>query len=262
MPQIINQLRIDVEECDTPWVEMGMGSVPLGSPHWCVYYNSQVSAALEYDGKTTVLEPSGFYLIPPGTEGYAHLLATFSHFYIYFSVNNDDLDVAPGIYKVPAADFVLEVIKELIGMDPSTRKQGAGALFCQLVASYSISRLMLGEIENEIDPRILAALTYLQAYYAEEISITELAEEHSLTREAFSRLFKNETGESPYQFVTKLRMNKARLLLEGSDKMMIDIARSIGYKDQYQFSKAFKRWTQLSPTDYRNRHRLAALEQP
>jgi transcriptional regulator GlxA family with amidase domain len=55
-----------------------------------------------------------------------------------------------------------------------------------------------------------AALSYISAHLAEPLTVTALAEQVSLSPSAFSRLFRDVTGRSPYQFVKELRLNRAR----------------------------------------------------
>lgn len=246
---------IEIKYCDYIWVEKSLGPVSFESPYWCIYYNSQVSAALEYRGIDTVLEPTWLYMIPPHTEGSARLLASSSHFYVYFDLRGGMLSTAPGVYRVPVVDFVLETIGALTAMGDDARYSARGNMFAQLLASYALARHDLDGQATAMDTRVQQSLGYINAFYSQTISVADMAHEHAMSREAFTRLFKQNTGESPYQLVTRLRINKARLLLENSQHSVQEIAHVVGYKDPYHFSNLFKRWTGQAPRNYRNTRR-------
>jgi YesN/AraC family two-component response regulator len=65
-----------------------------------------------------------------------------------------------------------------------------------------------------------------------------------------SKLFKQETGESPINYLIKIRMEKAKELLVKEELSVKEIANSVGYQDAYHFSKLFKKYTGNSPSDY------------
>ena len=64
-------------------------------------------------------------------------------------------------------------------------------------------------------------------------------------------LFKNKYGFTIYEYVLKLRMERAAELLAQPDIKISDIAERLGYADNHYFSKAFRNYYQLTPTEYR-----------
>ena len=64
------------------------------------------------------------------------------------------------------------------------------------------------------------------------------------------RVFKELLGQTPLEYVTEWRMQKAMQLLEQRDKKLVDVARSVGYESDAAFSKAFKRVVGASPGEY------------
>lgn len=83
-----------------------------------------------------------------------------------------------------------------------------------------------------------------------------MAEAASMSRSAFAARFKELLGQTPLDYVTEWRMQKAIQLLSQRNKKLIDIAQSIGYESDAAFSKAFKRVVGLTPGEYRQ-NRLA-----
>jgi AraC-like DNA-binding protein len=74
-----------------------------------------------------------------------------------------------------------------------------------------------------------------------------------MSRSAFAARFKELLGQTPLEYVTEWRMQKAMQLLEQRDKKLTDIARSVGYETDAAFSKAFKRLIGVSPGAYLKR---------
>lgn len=95
---------------------------------------------------------------------------------------------------------------------------------------------------------------YLQENYQNDVSFQELAEKFGFTPEYLGKIFKKYTGETPSKYLTKLRMNEAkRLLLNNPDMEIQMIGELVGYKDGFYFSRAFKSYTGIQPSEFRNR---------
>jgi len=81
-------------------------------------------------------------------------------------------------------------------------------------------------------------------------TVESLAETAGMSRSAFAARFKELLGQTPLEYVTGWRMQKAVQLLEQRDKKLIDIARLVGYESDAAFSKAFKRVVGANPGDF------------
>ena len=84
-------------------------------------------------------------------------------------------------------------------------------------------------------------------------TVESLAEAAGMSRSAFAARFKELLGQTPMEYVTEWRMQKAMQLLEERDKKLIDVARSVGYESDAAFSKAFKRVVGANPGQYLRR---------
>ena len=67
----------------------------------------------------------------------------------------------------------------------------------------------------------------------------------------FRRLFKQQTGLSPYQYHLQLRINRARELLHGTTLSVKQVAARLNFENPYHFSKIFKRKTGMAPHHFR-----------
>jgi AraC-like DNA-binding protein len=82
-------------------------------------------------------------------------------------------------------------------------------------------------------------------------TVESLAETAGMSRSAFALRFKELLGQTPLDYVTDWRMQKALLLLKEKDKKLVEVAQSVGYESDAAFSKAFKRIVGLTPGEYR-----------
>jgi AraC-like DNA-binding protein len=97
---------------------------------------------------------------------------------------------------------------------------------------------------------VAAATDYIAAHLAEPLTVTELARQVSLSPSAFSRLFREVTGRSPYQFVKEQRLIRARELLGEGRLGVTDAARSVGYPSLSHFIKEFRVRFGSTPGEY------------
>jgi len=106
-----------------------------------------------------------------------------------------------------------------------------------------------GESSKEL---ILQIENHLKLHFSEQVVITDLADMVKLDPAYLSRLFKNAKGVSPMEYLTGLRMEKAKeLLLSEPNLILKEITEIVGYNDQYYFSRIFKEFTGVSPSEYK-----------
>ena len=105
------------------------------------------------------------------------------------------------------------------------------------------------------------ALHYIEYNYMNDISTRDVAEYLSLERSYVYRLFKTHLGCSPEQYIARYRMQKAVEMIRLGRYSMTEIARFVGMKDIFYFSRVFKKILGISPTDFeKDRERLGPLE--
>ena len=87
--------------------------------------------------------------------------------------------------------------------------------------------------------------------YTDNISIALIAEQVHLTPNYVSMIFKKICGMTIMEFVTDLRIQKAKELIVTTDLQIQEIAEYVGYNNQYYFSSVFKKKTGVQPKNYR-----------
>ncbi|MFA9464496.1 MAG: helix-turn-helix domain-containing protein [Velocimicrobium sp.] len=147
-----------------------------------------------------------------------------------------------------------------------------GSIMHSLLVNYSNELFCIGKIYELFDCIIKFSITrspstvnpqlaymktiinFIHFKYNEPIHMDDIAHVCSLERSYMTRLFKNTTGHTPQEYLTSYRMKTACHMLEEEYISIQNIAYSVGYRDPFTFSKAFKRYIGLSPSEYRIKH--------
>ena len=95
------------------------------------------------------------------------------------------------------------------------------------------------------------AKDYIAARYNKDISLDDVSREVDISPYYFSKIFKEETGENFIEYVTNIRITKAKELLENSEFSMKEICAEVGYSDPNYFSRTFKKNVGVTPTEYK-----------
>ncbi|WP_162946928.1 AraC family transcriptional regulator [Ruegeria sp. EL01] len=98
--------------------------------------------------------------------------------------------------------------------------------------------------------RLSSVLDYIDAHFAEDISLDDLAGPAAMSRFHFARRFKQVTGLSPHRYITTRRIEEAKRLLK-SDLPIATLAVMLGFADQSHFSSRFKAFVGTSPSAFR-----------
>lgn len=121
--------------------------------------------------------------------------------------------------------------------------------FYHLVSEFPAKTLAKADQTNK---ELKLALTYLEDNFRDtNFTITELGHQLNVSRSYLYNIFKNGIGMSPQKFLIKLRMEEAKQYLTNTNNAIKEIAASVGYNDEFTFSKAFKRYTGFSPKIFR-----------
>lgn len=108
--------------------------------------------------------------------------------------------------------------------------------------------------ENGSSQTVREVRRFLENHFADtELSLTQVAEAFYLNPSYLSRVFKEESGFSFVEYLTKVRMDRALQLLRHTDKRVYEIAAEVGFKDPHYFSLTFKKINGLTPNEYRKK---------
>lgn len=131
----------------------------------------------------------------------------------------------------------------------------AGQSICgNYAAAYRLVDLLLKQAalkETFVDSSAVHLKRYIEEHYCEKISNEDLAAVAVCSVPNVYRIFQKYFGLSPHNYVNKVRLEKASILLENSPYSISDVACMVGFEDQAYFAKLFKAAYQRSPKKYR-----------
>ncbi len=110
---------------------------------------------------------------------------------------------------------------------------------------------------NHGDAAVLKVQHWLQTAAANQPSVIEMAGICGLEARTFLRRFRKATGINPTEYSQRLRVGKAREMLEFTNQPIGQVALAVGYEDSGSFRKIFQKVVGLSPGDYRRRFAVA-----
>ena len=112
------------------------------------------------------------------------------------------------------------------------------------------------QIKNDTINDIERAVHYFNENYSKPISIEQYASEHLMSVNWFIHNFKNVMKVPPMQYIVSLRISAAKGYLENSNKNIAEIAATVGYDNALYFSRLFRKYTGVTPTEYRKRSKI------
>ncbi|MEF3302130.1 AraC family transcriptional regulator [Paenibacillus sp. GYB003] len=234
------------------------GNIPQKSrsEHYSIWWFKQCRANLEVDGAAHLVGPDGCALVPPRSAVGV-------------------LPADPGSEKPEAFEMVFmanEAAASLIGSNAAVFSAGAESVsgivavldlwgaaggLAPLRLQIRFQELVLLLLEQRdrssktgAEREVEETIHYLSREYSKDIRIEKLAEQTALSRWKYNDMFKTLTGKTPVQFLTELRIDRAKQLLVGSDQRLKEIAEQTGFGDEYYFSRRFKQYVGVSPTQF------------
>lgn len=104
---------------------------------------------------------------------------------------------------------------------------------------------------NRFNP-VMEAITFIETNFKEKFSLEKLAFSVKLSPFHFSRLFKKETGYSPYEYIIRTRLNQAKTLLKTTGLNIKEIAYEVGFNSESNFVHTFHKKVKLTPKEFRH----------
>jgi AraC-like DNA-binding protein len=112
----------------------------------------------------------------------------------------------------------------------------------------AIVRRAPAAVQSPSDPRLGKAIALIESQYAESLGVDALSRAAGISRFHFSRMFRDALGMSPYQYLQRVRLERARELLLGGN-CVTDAALSVGFRDLGRFARAFREEFGCAPSD-------------
>ncbi|HEX6971655.1 MAG TPA: AraC family transcriptional regulator [Limnochordia bacterium] len=117
--------------------------------------------------------------------------------------------------------------------------------------------------EFEADPVVGPALAYMRDRYSDPtVRVGDIARHVGLSPGHFSVYFRMRTGISPYQYLLRLRLERAKALLLEARTTIGQVAEQVGFNSQFHFSRAFKKAFAVTPSAFRGQGHVDSVAHP
>lgn len=254
------------------------------SPFSRMYLITEGNGYVVLKGKKIPLETGFLILIPSFTPATYVFVQDLAHFYIHFSINIPNGLSIYNLYlisnKVKASGRDYSLFSRLLELNPDHELPhhdphvyqnkpwiNKDIIYPSLghylesmgIIQQLFSRFSGRELNNDIYKLpghvIQNALLYIQKNINNDLSVEKLANIACLSRDHFSRLFKSITGMPPREFIIRKRIETAQLFLLTTDCSLNHIIENSGFKTTAYFCRIFKKYTSLTPEEFRRGRR-------
>lgn len=155
-----------------------------------------------------------------------------------------------------SANLILYIIEKYAGRE--------AAIQCSKIYQVDIDRqsqspfiIFQGQKDHE-DEQIKQAQEFIEKNYQERITIDQLTSMLALSRRNLERRFKKATTNTVIEYVQRVKIEAAKKYFEGSRKNINEVMYDVGYNDTKAFRTVFRKFTGLSPVEYRNKYNKRA----
>ena len=182
----------------------------------------------------------------------------------YFTLNYPKVNLIPekiisednGIYSSGGAysflNFIIYLIEKYCGRET--------AIWCSKVSEVEFDRndqshfiIFNGQKEHD-DDLIKQAQVFIENSFEERINIDEIARMVNISNRNFLRRFKKATSNTPIVYIQRVKIEAAKKKLESSTLNIQEVMYGVGYSDEKAFRNTFKKYTGLSPLEYRRKY--------
>lgn len=256
----------------------GLGGVELLScpdagfdfpPHfhqdYCIWFNTSGGERYTQRGQSEILQPGCFGIVAPGdvhaNRAVAHTERSLMTFYVQearlqsvvsqLGAPSAGIAFRSSLYRDPGC---LELLVKLFGTlrnSPYALEKESAFLevFALLAGRHGVARTREAAIGSEVG-RVRGAIDLFHERLSENISLDELARQFDCTPFHLIRCFKKECGLTPYAYLLRLRLERARELIR-QGRPLVDSALETGFADQSHLTRHFKTHYGISPGEFR-----------
>ncbi|WP_084201435.1 AraC family transcriptional regulator [Geobacter pickeringii] len=233
---------------------------------YCIWFNTSGGEQYSQRGYTNILQSACFSIVAPGE---VHANRTIDHssrnlmtFYIQPALlqtvseqlgmtNSNSVEFKSGFYRDSECLDGLSRLFDILRHSTSTLEKESVLLesFRLLTDRHAVTKTCESAIGNE-KMRVLGVIDLLHSHLSENISLSELSKSFDCTPYHLIRFFKKEKGLTPYAYLLRLRLERAReLICQG--RTLVDTALETGFADQSHLNRHFKALYGISPGEFK-----------
>jgi len=223
----------------------------------CLEYILEGEGYVVYNGKTYHLKEGDSYLLPPGKDHYYFSNRSKPWEKIWFNAEGSLINNLLSVYNLSDAvifkncniyEYIYNV--HLIGKNNSlstAAKHERSSLIFHEILQFLYNHNQKPGFSSETE----LIKNHIENNLSQNITLSELSKLVYLSESQVIRLFKRETGKTPYDYILDLKISRAKNLLINTNLMVKQIASSLGFCDEHYFSYIFRKKTNRTPSQYR-----------
>lgn len=236
---------------DYQWIQVlnGAGQLTVGEKNYMVH-----------KGQGMLLFPGVMHEYEPITQPWTVRWVTFNGASMASLLDSMQVKASTVLY-LPNPDVTLVVMHSILTTLQSQNPLRSAE--CSALAYELLLDLFLHASSSEVRSKqqhmeqLTPVFTFIEDHFNQPITMQQIADKLGVTPQHTCLLFQQTLGMRPIAYLTRYRMSKAKeLLLQPLEIEVREVARQVGYEDCSYFIKLFKRQEGLTPSSFRNIHRL------
>lgn len=151
-----------------------------------------------------------------------------------------------------SANLILYLIEKYVGKE--------AAIYCSKIFQIDMGRtsqspfIIFSGQKDHADERIKQVQHFIESHYQEKMTVEELCGRFNLVRRTMERRFKKATSNTVVEYIQRVKVEGAKRELENGHKTVYEIMFDVGYTDTKAFRNVFRKYSGMSPADYRLKH--------
>jgi len=226
----------------------------LAAPYWRWYWVDRPGASISLGKKHFDLMPDQVVLIPPNTHFSAHNRQVIGFLYIHFFVEATYQQAAPDLIVLPLPAEQSRFIQNFVAQFQALEREDVSPLLSLPLALVSLA-LSLTErhhwTSSHQDARVIGAIQHIESNYPAAVPNRTLARRAGMNMNAFIRMFKRVTSQTPRKYLQNLRLKEATSLLHHSQLSIEAIAERTGFNDRQHLNLIFRKSFRITPAQFR-----------
>ena len=228
-----------------------LSSNPQGRACDALVFFTEGKTAYDFSYATINAETETVIYLPKGSVYRMNIEKRSKYICVDFDFEHSDTPRTAEVYNNLSTSVTNEFMKLFYNrnrLDP----WGLPETFSSIYKIYAAALRSKYKSYSQSSAKTAEAIKYmLENYSNPEFSVSDVAQKLGISQMHLRRLIKAKLNTSPIQYITHLRIEKAKNMLQSSNLMISEIAALSGFSDQYYFSREFKSIVGISPTNYK-----------
>lgn len=257
-----NNIELSIFNCGLERCAPGHTWGPGIRDHYLIHLVLSGKGTFQLNGRTWELAPGDLFLVQPNQlntyaadaqQPWEYCWIGFNGVYAHKLVSLLPFSDAEPVHHTSDPEGIRRAMENVYlsrGMQPENETAMVGYLYLFIAALMRERSERRPHAAVSSNQYVLNAIKFIQFNYSHDISIDDVAKSVGVSRSHLYRVFMTNVGKSPIDYLTEYRINEACKLLRAGSLSIAEVAISVGFFDQFYFSRVFKRAKGVPPSRY------------